>query len=438
MKTKTRIYTSILVGYVTFVVLIAIGLTTLPVQPAIAQAKPPRVPTTITSTVAPRNVILFIGDGMGPAQVQAAGMYQNGAAGTLVMESLPYSTTMTTHAANSAVTDSAAAATAMATGHKVNNGVISVALPGDGSALETALERFHTHCKAAGLVTTAYATHATPAAFGAHDQSRYNYQGIADDYLTRSMPDVLFGGGSNGLTPSAALAAGYVVVEDRAGMQALPPGTGARVSGQFGTTHLPYEYDYFTGTDAGYDTLPHLTEMVTTALHLLETAPNGFFLMVEGGRIDHAGHANDIARNVFETLEFDRAIQIAYAWAATRSDTLIVVTADHETGGLVIDANNGAGHFPTVTWTTTGHTATPVPVYAWGVNAELLSHLTDNTHIDELLVAGMPATAGCAPNFVSIAGVRGRTGDGGLVIIAVGLLSAGMLLPAKPTRSQEK
>jgi len=371
----------------------------------------------ITSTVAPRNVFLFIGDGMGPEQVRAAGMYQNGSEGTLVMESFPYSSTMTTYSADNAVTDSAASATAMATGQKVNNGVISVALPGDGSDLETLLEHFHRYCKRAGLITTTYATHATPAAFGAHEASRADTTNIAGDYLMQTKPDVLFGGGANGLNPTNASAAGYAVVFDRAEMQALTPTLTARVSGQFGNTNLPYEYDYFTGADPGYDTLPHLAEMVSTTLLLLEDVPDGFFLMVEGGRIDHAGHANDIARNIFEVLEFDRAVEVAYTWAVSRTDTLIIVTADHETGGLNVIANNGAGNFPTVAWATTGHTATPVPVYAWGVNAKLAAQVMDNTHIYHLALAGLAGMPYCTPSLTRVVALRTRPGQIGRLLI---------------------
>jgi len=373
-----------------------------------ARAIQPAPNPAITSTVTPRNVILFIGDGMGPEQVRAAGMYQNGSAGTLVMESFPNSSTMTTYSANSDVTDSAAGATAMATGYKVDNGVLSIAIPGDGSELETLLERFHRHCKRAGLVTTTYVTHATPAAFGAHELSRSYINNIAYDYLYQTRPDVLFGGGANGLYPSNTTAAGYAVVLDRAEMRAVKPPLAVPISGQFGTTDLPFEYDYYTGADPGYITLPHLSEMVGMALAILEHAPDGFFLMVEGGRIDHAGHANDIARNVFEVLEFDRAVEVAYTWAISRTDTLIIVAADHETGGLTVIANNGAGNFPTVTWSSTGHTATPVPVYAWGMNAELALHVTDNTDIHRLALAGFTEPLACGPVAARIVSFRNR------------------------------
>ena len=374
---------------------------------------PTRKPATapITSTIVPRNILLFIGDGMGPEQVRAAGMYRYGQAGTLLMESFPYTSTMTTHSANSDVTDSAASATAMATGHKVDNGVISQAIPGDGHDLETLTEFFHAHGKSVGLVSTAFATHATPAAFATHTVHRSHFDEIAQDYLMETRPEVLMGGGANGLSPANAAAAGYTVVTNREEMAALDHQIDF-VSGQFGDTHMPYEYDYLTGSSGGYDTWPHLDEMVSQTLKLLEDDPDGFFLMVEGARIDHAGHQNDLPRNIHETLAFDAALRVAYAWAADREDTLIIVTADHETGGLIVLENNGPGNFPTVQWTTTGHTATEVPVYAWGVNAGLARQVTDNTDIYGLARSGMAdAPALPLPN-VRVIDFRARSGLG--------------------------
>jgi alkaline phosphatase len=338
-------------------------------------------------TASPTNIIFFIGDGMGFEQVAAAGMYHAGSAGTLSFEPFPYRAEMTTHSANLPVTDSAASATAMATGHKVNNGVISMALPGDGTELQTLLEIFRDQGKSTGLVTTTYMTHATPACFGAHEPSRDNYAAIAGDYLYQTTPNVLLGGGGNGMSGPAAEAAGYTIVSDRSGMQSLDTESITRVSGQFGVGHMPYEYD-------GLGTLPHLSEMTATALAILDNDPDGFFLMVEGGRIDHAGHANDIQRNVTETVEFANAVQVAVDWASGRVDTLILVTADHETGGLTILQNNGIGVLPTVSWATTGHTAAAVPVYAWGQNADLVVGLMDNTDLfDVALAPVVPATS---------------------------------------------
>lgn len=330
----------------------------------------------------PTNVIFFIGDGMGFEHVKAAGMYANGAAGTLSFEGFPYQGEITTYAANAAVTDSAAAGTALATGVKVNNGVISMAYPGDESDLYTLLEFFGDRGRSTGLVSTAYMTHATPAAFGAHEPSRYNTGAIAGDYLGQTRPNVLFGGGLNGMTPLAASGAGYTVVTDLVGLQALDTETETMVSGQFGASHLPYEYD-------GLGALPKLSQMTQAALAILDNDPDGFFLMVEGGRIDHASHSSDILRAVPETVEFAATVQSIVDWAQGRSDTLIVVTADHETGGLTVLQNNGQGNYPTVSWSGAGgHTAANVPLYAWGLNAELVGGIMDNT--DLFAVATVP------------------------------------------------
>ncbi len=329
----------------------------------------------------PKNVIFMIGDGMGPNQVAAAGMFTGA---PMSFESLPYQGLVTTYAANAAITDSAAAATALATGQKVNNSVISLALPGDGSELTTLLEHYQAMGRDTGLVTTTYMTHATPASFGAHETSRYNTTQIAGDYLNQTQPSVLFGGGANGMSVAAAQSAGYNVVTDAAGMLALNTNTETFVSGQFGTTHLPYEVD-------GLGALPHLSQMTTTALDILDNDPDGFFLMVESGKIDHAGHNNDIIRNIGETIEFSNTVQSVLDWAAGRDDTLVLVTADHETGGLNILADNGPGNYPSVSWSTTGHSAANVPVYAFGAHANFITPLMNNTDFFDLItLAGIP------------------------------------------------
>lgn len=324
-----------------------------------------------------RNVILCIGDGMGPEQVKAARCY----AGTnLFFESFPYQSTMTTASASSSITDSAASATAMATGVKVNDYVISLRTPGDGSELETLLEYFKDRGKATGLVATSYITHATPAAFGAHEAHRNNIIQIAGDYLNQTQPNVLFGGGANGMTASNALVAGYTVVADTNELFALDTEIETHVSGQFGSGHIPYEFD-------GLGSLPHLHEMVQVALDILDNDPDGFFLMLEGSRIDHAGHINDLARNIHETLEFAQSVETVFDWMADREDTLILVAADHETGGLAVTADNGEGSYPDVTWDTLGHTATQVPVYGIGLNAHLVTNVVDNTNIHTVAVS---------------------------------------------------
>ncbi len=328
-----------------------------------------------------RNVILFIGDGMGSEHIRAAEL---GSGSNFQFRSFPSVASFATRSADSRITDSAAASTAFATGRKVNNGVISMALPGTGAALQTVLEYFKSKGKRTGLITTSFLTDATPAAFAAHEISRLNRDPIASDYLTTSRPDLLLGGGGEGLTAARAAAAGYQVVSNRLQLASLSSSTPGPICGIFGTQALPYEYD-------GLGDFPHLTEMLASALKILEDAPAGFFLMVEGGLIDRASHLNDLERCLPEVVELSRAVDHARAWAQGRSDTLILVVADHETGGLKIVAASGNGAWPTVTWTTTGHTETQVEAYAWGALSEQVVGIVDNTQIHGVMRSEVPA-----------------------------------------------
>jgi alkaline phosphatase len=356
---------------------------------------------------APHNVIVMIADGMGPEHTAAARAYKGA---PLVYESAPNSAQMTTQAVNFSgdlvTTDSGASATAMATGRKVIFTVISKAIPGDQSDLETSLEYWQDRGKRAGLVTTSYIEDATPAAFGAHTISRIFTPEIATDYLNETRPNVLMGGiavPNLGMNPTDAAAAGYTVVQSRAELAALDLMTETHISGQFVGTNpassdgaMPYEFDYEIGLDDGYDTLPFLSEMTSSALSLLSQDPDGFFLMVEQEHTDRSGHLNDIPgnhkieRNVFASLEFERSVQVVLDWIGQQQNpekTLLVVLADHETGGLEVVQDNGAGNFPTVTWQGNDHTDTLIDVFAWGENAHLVSGLIDNTDIHRITTA---------------------------------------------------
>jgi len=320
---------------------------------------------------------------MGYEHVKAAGIYLSGSTGGLSFEGLPHRASMSTQEICGGVTDSAASATAMATGVKVKPNVISTAIPGSGVDLKSVLEYFKEQGKSTGLVSTAFITHATPAAFGAHEHDRENYQGITADYLAGSRPDVLMGG-AKFVSGQDAVNAGYTVIYDRGSLLALDTESASRLWGQFGQDHMPFEVD-------GLGDLPHLSEMTRAALRILDNDPEGFFLMVEGGRIDHAAHMGDIARCIGETLEFANAVQEAVDWARGRVDTLILVTADHETGGLEVTGNNGPGFLPGVSWATTEHTLRRVPVYAWGAKADAVSGTIDNTDVFEIIMEQKPA-----------------------------------------------
>lgn len=370
-----------------------------------------------TSLAAVKNVILMIGDGMGFEQVKAASLYAYGKEGKLPFEKY-YCGEVTTHSANSYLdpihaTDSASSATAMATGQKVNNKVISER---DKKPIQTILEYLQKKGKATGLVTTVPITHATPAGFGAHTKHRDNNRDIADDYLKQTRPNILFGAyykNGKGMTEAKATQAGYEVVKTREQMQRVVWIADMNfteevfIAGLFSPDAMPWEYDYYNprrnplseeikSEMPSYDTVPHLSEMTGAALNLLDNDPNGFFLMVEGGKIDKAGHKNLIEDNVFETLEFARAFLVAFNWAQDQDDTLIIVTADHECGGLRVvktpekPVNEPRkGFMPEVFWGTrekAGHTGANVPIYTTGQGAKEFVGVIDNTEIFTIIM----------------------------------------------------
>jgi len=240
-----------------------------------------------------------------------------------------------TFSANSPITDSAAAATALASGVKTNNGMVGVAP--DGSRVESILEQSQRAGKSVGLITTVGITHATPACFAAHVSSRGEQEEIAAQMVAGRV-DLLLGGGRREFIPQAeggtredgrnllreAQQAGYALAlspADLAGARNLP------LLGLFAASELGYAIDRPQGQ-------PTLAEMTAKAVELLSRDGDGFFLMVEGGMIDFGAHANDLAMVMHEVLAFDEAIGVAAEYAAAHPDMLLVVTGDHETGGL--------------------------------------------------------------------------------------------------------
>ncbi|MFP4054545.1 MAG: alkaline phosphatase [Phycisphaerae bacterium] len=351
-------------------------------------------------------VILMIGDGMGFEQLDAASLFAYGRKGKLTLQQLPVRGDVATHPAEGkkTVTDSAAAGTAIATGVKVRNGVLSLRIPGNGERLETLLEIASDRGLRTGLVSTTHLTHATPAAFGAHVVRRDHYDDIAEDLLNRSRPDLLLGGGGKGLKPDDAESAGYAVALTRRGLQRIAERSKrpARVAGLFGEGHMPYEYEYAMRINSGYDRLPHLSEMTAFALEHLSAEESGFFLMVESGRIDHAGHTNHVHNNVMETLEFDNAVRTVLKWAAGRENVLVVVTSDHETGGMKVTGKTALGVWPEVSWASKGHTGVNVPLYATGPGARAFVGSMDNTDIFRKLRDRMKLTSPAAKDAAAV------------------------------------
>ncbi len=318
-------------------------------------------------------IILLIGDGMGRGQLDAASLFKYGAIDSLQMFDLPAHGIITT-SSPTGITDSAASATAMATGAFTVNGRVGLDL--DSEPVQNLVELAKAHNMATGIVTTTRIAHATPACFSAHVPSRGQYDDIAEQ-LAELQPNVILGGGTleferrrDGRDLSAELAdKGYQVVHTASELSALalagPDELNGDLLGLFADGHIPYVVDRVLGNE-----YPSLVDMTQAALSRLDSDPDGFFLMVEGGRIDHAGHANNLSRNIGETIAFDNTIQSVMDWAEGRDDITILVTADHETGGLTVLKEMGIGNLPEVNWRWGSHTNTTIRSFSQGPGSQ--------------------------------------------------------------------
>lgn len=403
---------------------------------ALAQAQTPRV-------------IVLVADGWGAEQIRAVDFYQHGAAGTAAYESFPVRLYMSTFSASGdgyspqkaaqdatyvllKPTDSAASGTALATGAKTYNGSLGVGTGGE--ALYNIAEVAHDLGKSAGVVTSVPFAHATPAAMVVHQASRTVYATIAPAMLATDL-DVIMGAGhpwfdDNGV---AVATPDYTWVGDAATWNGL-------VAGSAGGTRpwvLLDSLKQFVNLAAGVGTVPtrvvgvapvratlqqkrtlgaaslsavpDLATMALGALRVLNQNAKGYFLLVEGGAVDWASHANQSDRLVEEMASFNVAVDSVVAWIERNGGWethLLVVTGDHETGFLQVDANLGKGMVPTMTWKTTSHTNQLIPIYAKGLGSEriglavvgtdsLRGKYTDNARVGGLLheILGGPAVS---------------------------------------------
>ncbi len=351
-----------------------------------------------------QNIILLIGDGMGAGQRTAARWYNSGLEGNLAMDLLPAEGLAHTASADSSITDSAASATAIATGVKTNNGIIG--MDPEYMVLDTILEQAKMHGMATGMVTTVQVTHATPAAFSAHVPSRSMTEEIALQLLGTRV-DVILGGGEDDFLPASAtgcypssgkraddrdlieeaISAGYTYVCDAEGLMAVNAGHTSHLLGLFADEEVQRPYS------------PSLEQMTEVAIAILSQDPDGFFLLVEGGQIDWACHAQDAENAIMDTIDFDQVIAQAVVFAQSEPQTLVIVAADHETGGMSVSevssglpSEDGPFLMPDgktfyVNWSTNAHTAAPVPVSAQGPAAELVFGEFENTYIHDIMFA---------------------------------------------------
>ena len=332
--------------------------------------------------VKPQNVILLIGDGMGLPQITGA-MYMNN--NKTVFERFKSIGFHKSHSSDNLVTDSAAGATAFASGVKSYNGAIGV--NDQKQPVETLVEMAERKGMATGLIATSSITHATPAAFFAHVAGREENEAIALDLL-KTPVDIFIGGGRdyfarrkdsldliNRLTANGYFISDFFLMD----INELNVNTEKNI-GYFTANGEPLPVregrDYF------------LTATEKALKFLDKRNPNGFFLMIEGSQIDWGGHANDADYVITEMLEFEKVIAKVLDFAEKDGSTLVIVTSDHETGGFAVNPGSKLNNIK-VAFTTKSHTALMIPVFAEGPGEELFRGMYENTdifwHIKNLL-----------------------------------------------------
>ncbi|UUV30718.1 alkaline phosphatase [Amycolatopsis roodepoortensis] len=364
-----------------------------------------------TTARSAHNIIYIQGDGLGLGQRDLLRLALKGKNGRLAMDGLAVTGLVRTSSADPGeiVTDSAAAATALATGHKTRNGAVGV--DAHGRPLETILERAKRAGKSTGLVTTAQVTGASPAAFAAHVPSRDSQSDIAKQYIENSRPDVLLGGGEDwwypkgnpGLWPDKpgeesrspygnlverAQRTGYTYVRDG---DELRTTRANRILGLFANEDM---VDYGPDGVGKYAPRVPLQQMARKALDTLSKNPRGFFLFLEEEGTDGMSHENNAHGVIDAGRALDATVAEVMRFVRTHPDTLVIIGGDHETGGLAIENYDASdtdqdGPFDvpgsklrfTVDWTTHDHTGSDTPVTAEGPGATRLGGTVENTDV---------------------------------------------------------
>lgn len=331
--------------------------------------------TVVYAQKQPKNVVFIIGDGMGLAHIYA-GMVNNG--NQLQMERFKNIGFSKTYSANNFTTDSGAGGTALACGIKTKNGMIG--MTPDSVAAESILKVAERNGLSTGIVTTCDITHATPASFIAHQVSRKMNEAIATDFLKTDI-DVFIGGGRKNFEKrddkrdlTAELKAkNYNIVYTLDDVKKIKSG---KLAGMLYDEHHP------PMPERG-DLLPEAT---IAALDILDNNKKGFFMMVEGSQIDWAAHSNNAELIAKEVLDLDKTIGKVLDFAEKNKNTLVIVTADHETGGLTLPKGNLAKKQFTGTFSTKDHSGVLVPVFAFGPGAENFTGFMENTSFKNKLI----------------------------------------------------
>ena len=325
--------------------------------------------TTLKTCQQPTNIILMIGDGMSTPQVYAAMLTSEKSTS---FERFPITGLVKTYSKSHKITDSAAGGTAIATGHKTNNGMIG--MDSDSIPVPSILEILSEKGMKTGVIATSYITHATPASFVAKNINRNNYEEIAMDFAKSDKVDILIGGGKKHFTQRKD---GINLIE-----QMVSEGW------NYYDTLINFDVNdkiMVLASDGHLPSYPSrgnfLPDASVLALEKLNKSENGFFLMIEGSQIDFAAHNNDSTYLVNEMHDFDNTINKVLDFAEKDGNTLVIVTADHETGGLTMIDPNGRYTETYFRFSTGSHSPLLVPLFAFGPGSENFSGIMENTDI---------------------------------------------------------
>ena len=345
----------------------------------------------------PKNIILLISDGMSLTQVSTYRLLKGGPNERIAVDKFPVSGIVLTHSKNAIVTDSASSATAFSTGRKTNNGALG--LDEDNKILENFTEIIDRHGYVSSLISTSEITHATPAAYASHVDLRWKTDEISLQMMDSNVMTILGGGRhfflpedlggkrSDGLNLLEQMESSRMVMTEKKELDSFDHSDLGKVVGLFADEALR---DKEKPENHVFE--PSSSEMLNFAINrsekFNENGCKGFFIMLEGSQVDWAGHANDLNYLKREMQDFDEAVELALNYATQNPDTLVIATADHETGGLLIESSSPTDYTaPEVKFSfNTGigygsHTGVPVPVYAYGPGSENFTGTLDNTDI---------------------------------------------------------
>ena len=345
----------------------------------------------------PKNIILLISDGMSLTQVSTYRLLKGGPNERIAVDKFPVSGIVLTHSENAIVTDSASSATAFSTGRKTNNGALG--LDEDNKILENFTEIIDRYGYVSSLISTSEITHATPAAYASHVDLRWKTDEISLQMMDSNVMTILGGGRhfflpedlggkrSDGLNLLEQMESSRMVMTEKKELDSFDHSDLGKVVGLFADEALR---DKEKPENHVFE--PSSSEMLNFAItrseKFNENGCKGFFIMLEGSQVDWAGHANDLNYLKREMQDFDEAVELALDYATQNQDTLVIATADHETGGLLIESSSPTDYTaPEVKFSfNTGigygsHTGVPVPVYAYGPGSENFTGTLDNTDI---------------------------------------------------------